>query len=577
MRAGRLLIAVLGLLSASHLVSAATRDDGRPWWDEKRRAYPQCNAMTDEHERLTDELERLWDVAKQSVEPQRAAYVRQINATAKKRNAEQDKLFACIRASGGRPATAESGQKRPPLQGKAEETETPPSPPAGPPPGGTYNPGPDNPGVVVPTPERPGVPPVGGPPGTPGAGPSPSGPGGSPPGGSPPERPAPGVPPRRPSPIIPGHVADGPVPTRDGPSLERGLRRGFVECGQVFRNLGLAALSLVHPKFILENRNYVEAAKYLGVQSSDQGLRFLFHEATAPTLRGGLDWAESCDRKVGDEEAGLRIARRLCFWALPNPTYKALKGARPKARPQQGLPGSPTNPLTEAEVMEGLGQFNRPDLSGQTIKLPRPNRGFHLGIVTLGERLGEGKIKDVYVIDGRPGLTVQLVHHLKDAAQSVRREMHGYDLIKNDIPTPTIHAHRGVAGGLSYMIKDRLPSEAFFSEPTAELLAGMGETQGKLAQGKRVWIDGHVQNHYLTRDAQGRPVIGIHDTDMITRASDPAIAAEMSRLVPLFQRKGPAGFKQLCEFNKAAQAGALDGAALMREVWRLRNETEPPF
>jgi hypothetical protein len=350
-----------------------------------------------------------------------------------------------------------------------------------------------------------------------------------------------------------------------------------VECGQVFRNLGLAALSLVHPQFILENRNYVEAAKYLGVKSSDQGLRFLFNEATAPTLRGGFDWAESCDRKVGDEEAGLRIARRLCFWALPNPTYKALKGARPKARPQPGLPGSPTNPLTEAEVMEGLGQFNRPDLSGQTITLPRPDRGFNLGIVTLGEQLGRGKLKDVYAIEGRPGLTVQLVHNLKDAAQSVRREMHGYDLIKNDIATPTIHAHRGAAGGLSYMIKDRLPSEAFFSAPTAEQLAGMGETQGKLVQGKRVWIDGHAENHYVAGNAQGRPIIGIHDTDMITLASDPATAAEISRLVPLFHRDGPAGFQRLCEFNKAAQAGTLDGAALMREAWQLRHETAPPF
>jgi hypothetical protein len=101
MRAGRLLIAVLGLLSAPHLVAAATRADGRPWWDEKRHAYPQCNAMTDEHERLTDELERLWDVAKQSIEPQRAAYVRQINATAKKRNAEQES----IRSSSSRTAT----------------------------------------------------------------------------------------------------------------------------------------------------------------------------------------------------------------------------------------------------------------------------------------------------------------------------------------------------------------------------------------------------------------------------------------------------------------------------------------
>ncbi len=121
----------------------------------------------------------------------------------------------------------------------------------------------------------------------------------------------------------------------------------------------------MHPQFILENRNYVEAAKYLGVQSSDQGLRFLFNEITAPTVRGGLTWEESCDKNVGDEEAGLRIARRLCFWGLPNPTYKALKGARPKPRPQPGLPGSPTNPLTEAEVVQVLKKSKEVQPPGQ--------------------------------------------------------------------------------------------------------------------------------------------------------------------------------------------------------------------
>jgi hypothetical protein len=561
---------VLALAALPHLAWAATRADGRTWWDEKRKAYPQCNALTDQHERLTDELDRIAEQARSAKEPQRGKLVDQINATAKQRGTVQDKLFACIRASGGRPVPAESGQKQPPLQGKVEENQPQQKPPAGPPPIPPYNPGPKNPGVIV-IPERPVGPPPGGPPGVRPPGKGPDGPG-----ETPPERP-PQVPPRFPTPGVPGRVPERTVVVRDGPSLERGLRRGFLDCGQALRNLGLAALALVHPKFILENRNYVEAAKYLGIQSSDQGLRFLFHEATNPTVRGGLNWEESCDRSVGDEEAGLRIARRLCFWSLPNPAYKAIKGARPAPRPQPGLPGSPTNPLGEAGVMQVLQNFHDRDLSGQTIALPRPDRGLNLGTVTLGERLGQGKLKDVYAIEGQPGLTLQLVHHLKDAAPSVRREMHGYDLIRDDIATPTVHGYRGAAGGLSYMIKDRLPSEAFFSEPTPELLAGMGATQGKLARSNRVWIDGHAQNHYVTRDAQGRPVVGIHDTDMITRASDPATAAEMSRLLPLFHREGPAGFKRLCEFNTAAQAGTLDGAALMRETWRLRYQTEAPF
>ena len=407
------------------------------------------------------------------------------------------------------------------------------------------------------------------------------------PGETPPERlPPPATPPRRPTPQIPGEVREAPTPTRNNQSLERGLRKGFGECGQAFRNLGLAALAAVHPQFILENRNYVEAAKYLGVQSSDQGLRFLFNEITAPTVRGGLTWEESCDKNVGDEEAGLRIARRLCFWGLPNPTYKALKGARPKPRPQPGLPGSPTNPLTEAEVVQVLKKSKEVqppglevdrNLSGQTIALPRPDRGFNLGAVTLGERLGEGALKDVYAIEGRPGLTLQLVHHLKDAAPSVAREMKGYDLIKGDIATPTVHAYRGAAGGLSYLIKDRLPTDAFVTELKPELVAGIGETQGKLVGGNRVWVDGHLKNHYIAGGTPGRPVIGIHDTDMITLATDPAIAPEMSRLLPLFQQEKGVGLQKLCTFEKNARAGTLDGPAFMRETWRLRYDTAAPF
>jgi hypothetical protein len=575
MRARLLVLAILAVLAAIPSAADAQRSDSRVWWDEKRKAYPQCNALTNDHERLTDELERISEQARYAKEPQRKQIFDTMNATAKQRTAVQDKLFACIRASGSKPNTADSGQKKPPLQGKVEENETPQKPPPGPPPqkppidpppGGPnyppYNPGPKKPGVVV-IPERPIYPPPGRPDNPPQPLPGPKHP------DEIPER----IPPRRPPPEVPQKPTP---PTRHGPSLEAGLRKGFAECGQMFRNLGLAALAAVHPQFILENRNYVEAAKYLGVTSSDQGLRFLFHEITAPTLRGGLNWEESCNKNVGDEEAGLRIARRLCFWGLPNPTYKALKGARPKPKPQPPLPGSPTNPLTEAEVMGGLGgKAYRPDLSGKTIALPPPDGGVHLGNVTLGERLGQGAFKDVYAIEGHPGLSLQILHKVSEGAQSVLREVKGYDLIKNNIETPAVHAHRSAPGGLSYMIKDRLPSDAFFEEPTPELLAGIKQTEGKLVDLNAVWPDGHHKNYYAIRDAQGRRVFGIHDTDMITLASDPAVAAELSRLVPLFHKEGPAGFKKLCEFNTAAQDGTLNAASFMHETFRLRYEVKP--
>ncbi len=64
---------------------------------------------------------------------------------------------------------------------------------------------------------------------------------------------------------------------------------------------------------------------------------------------------------------------------------------------------------------------------------------------------------------------------------------------------------------------------------------------------------------------------------MITLATDPAIAPEMSRLLPLFQKRRAVGLQQLCTFNKDAQAGTLDGPAFMRETWRLRYETAAPF
>jgi len=51
----------------------------------------------------------------------------------------------------------------------------------------------------------------------------------------------------------------------------------------------------------------------------------------------------------------------------------------------------------------------------------------------------------------------------------------------------------------------------------------------------------------------------------------------MSRLLPLFQQETAVGMQKLCTFEKNARAGTLDGPAFMRETWRLRYDTKPPF
>jgi hypothetical protein len=142
-RSGRELIlaALVGVAIPASILTAASataqpspaRSDGRTWWEEKRRTYPQCNPFTNQHEALSDELDRLAEKARFQVEPQRSTTLRQINATAATRSRAQDDLFGCIRASGGSPApAAENGSaRRPPLAGRVEETNRPQQPPAG--------------------------------------------------------------------------------------------------------------------------------------------------------------------------------------------------------------------------------------------------------------------------------------------------------------------------------------------------------------------------------------------------------------------------------------------------------------
>lgn len=123
--------AILAAMMAAASADAQTRADGRTWWAEKRQSYPQCSSFTNQHEALTDELDRLAEKARYEVEPQRAATLRQLNATAQRRNAVQDQLFACIRAGGGAPIppTAEGSGRRPQLRGGVEGTNRPGQPP----------------------------------------------------------------------------------------------------------------------------------------------------------------------------------------------------------------------------------------------------------------------------------------------------------------------------------------------------------------------------------------------------------------------------------------------------------------
>jgi hypothetical protein len=149
------ILAILAVLAAMPSTADAQRSDSRVWWDEKRKAYPQCNALTNEHERLTDELDRIAEQARSAKEPRRGQLVDQMNATARQRGTVQDKLFACIRASGGKPipSPAEGQQKpQPPLAGRVEETEgqKPPTDPIKPPPDLPPTGGPALPGPIGP-------------------------------------------------------------------------------------------------------------------------------------------------------------------------------------------------------------------------------------------------------------------------------------------------------------------------------------------------------------------------------------------------------------------------------------------
>ena len=135
-----------------------------------------------------------------------------------------------------------------------------------------------------------------------------------------------------------------------------GLVEGFKECGPALANLGKAALALVHPQLILQNRNYVVAAQYMGIQSSDQGLRFLYQEFTQPTVKVTQDRATGkWKTAVTDDQSGKRVARRICFWGLPAVVTKMSKGLGPGAKGPRGPPVA--GALSEAQVSRNCARL----------------------------------------------------------------------------------------------------------------------------------------------------------------------------------------------------------------------------
>ncbi len=97
------------LFSSPHIVQAQaaggdvfSSNSGKTWWDVKRRDYPDCAGLVDQHEEMTKELYRLDTEAKRSVEPHRKQIVQQLNDLSRQRTHVQRTIFACIRTSGGR-------------------------------------------------------------------------------------------------------------------------------------------------------------------------------------------------------------------------------------------------------------------------------------------------------------------------------------------------------------------------------------------------------------------------------------------------------------------------------------------
>lgn len=100
---------------------------GKTWWDVKRKDYPECAGLVDQHEEMTKELYRLDAEAKRTVEPRRKQLVQQINDLSKQRTKVQRQIFGCIRESSKPPSDdGQKGLKRVPEQPPQQDTQPAP-------------------------------------------------------------------------------------------------------------------------------------------------------------------------------------------------------------------------------------------------------------------------------------------------------------------------------------------------------------------------------------------------------------------------------------------------------------------
>jgi hypothetical protein len=104
MRFARCLFALLGagvVLAAPTSVTAQRSDDffasEDNYWNGKRRDFPECAGLVDQHEALSRELYDLDAEARRAVVPRQGELVRELNAKARERTAVQRKLDACTR------------------------------------------------------------------------------------------------------------------------------------------------------------------------------------------------------------------------------------------------------------------------------------------------------------------------------------------------------------------------------------------------------------------------------------------------------------------------------------------------
>jgi hypothetical protein len=91
---------LVGLTAAAPAMTQSSGDvfaSDDSYWNGKRRDFPECSGLVDQHEALTRELYELDAEARRAVVPRQGELVRQLNAKARERSEVQRQLDACTR------------------------------------------------------------------------------------------------------------------------------------------------------------------------------------------------------------------------------------------------------------------------------------------------------------------------------------------------------------------------------------------------------------------------------------------------------------------------------------------------